>query len=98
MSGLGDSGVGELSGGPLDPGSVHQNIVRHYGRETGVDAAVTGLCVRSLCATAATNALEHQADIAAVQQWLGRANISTTRLYDRRQSRPEDSPTFPVRY
>ncbi|MEQ9454431.1 MAG: hypothetical protein RLN76_07545 [Phycisphaeraceae bacterium] len=46
----------------------------------------------------ATNALEHAADIAYVQEWLGHANISTTRLYDRRRSRPEDSPTFRVTY
>ncbi|MDX2175273.1 MAG: tyrosine-type recombinase/integrase, partial [Candidatus Sumerlaeia bacterium] len=52
----------------------------------------------SLRATAATNALEHQADIAKVQEWLGHANVSTTRLYDRRRSRVEESPTFRVRF
>ena len=57
-----------------------------------------GLCLHALRATAATNALEHQADIAYVQMWLGHASIATTRLYDRRRSRPEDSPTFKVRY
>jgi len=51
-----------------------------------------------LAATAAAYALEHEADIAKIQQWLGHANISTTRLYDRRHLRPEDSPTFKVRY
>jgi integrase/recombinase XerD len=49
-------------------------------------------------ATAATNALDHQADIAKVQEWLGHANISTTRIYDHRKTRPEDSPTFKVSY
>jgi uncharacterized membrane protein YphA (DoxX/SURF4 family) len=29
---------------------------------------------------------------------LGDANVSTTRLYDRRKMRPEDSPTFHVKY
>ena len=37
-----------------------------------------------------TNALAPNADIANVQEWLGHANIATTRLYDRRQSRPEE--------
>jgi hypothetical protein len=48
----------------------------------------------ALRATAATNALDHQADIAKVQEWLGHANIATTRIYDHRRTRPEDSPTF----
>ena len=51
-----------------------------------------------LRATAATNALDHQADIAKVQEWLGHANIATTRIYDHRRTRPEDSPTFKVVY
>ena len=52
----------------------------------------------ALRATAATNALDHQADIAKVQEWLGHANIATTRIYDHRKTRPEDSPTFKVNY
>lgn len=82
----------------LDPGSVLRNIVGKYARLTGIQAEVNGLCVHSLRATAATNALSHEADIAKVQEWLGHANISTTRLYDRRGSKPEDSPTFAVKY
>src|SRR5271167_2773629 len=83
---------------PLNPNSVYRNIVRKYGLETGISAQVNGLCVHSLRATAATNALSHEADIAKVQEWLGHANVSTTRLYDRRKTRPEDSSTFRVRY
>ena len=82
----------------LDPASVYRNIVRKYGLETGISAEVNGLCVHSLRATAATNALSHDSDIAKVQEWLGHANVSTTRLYDRRKSRPEDSPSFRVKY
>ena len=52
----------------------------------------------TLRATAATNALDHEADIAKVQEWLGHANIATTRIYDRRKMKPEDSPTFKVSY
>jgi integrase/recombinase XerD len=82
----------------LDPASVYRNIVRKYGLATGISAEVNGLCVHSLRATAATNALSHDSDIAKVQEWLGHANVSTTRLYDRRKSKPEDSPTFRVKY
>lgn len=71
-------------------------VVGHYAKAAGIDVA--GLGVHGLRATAATNALEHEADIAKVQVWLGHANISTTRIYDRRQNRPEDSPTFRVKY
>ena len=67
-------------------------------REIGLTDVIPGLCVHSLRATAATNALAHEADIAKVQEWLGHADISTTRMYDKRQSRPEDSPTFKIRY
>jgi site-specific recombinase XerD len=82
----------------LHPDSVYQRIVKRYGAMVGINADVYGFCVHALRATAATNALAHNADIAKVQEWLGHANIATTRLYDRRQSRPEESPTFKVEY
>jgi integrase/recombinase XerD len=41
--------------------------------------------VHALRATAATNALDHQADIAKEQEWLGHANIATTGIYDHRK-------------
>jgi integrase/recombinase XerD len=71
-------------------------MVKQYAKRVGVD--IEGFGAHSLRATAATNALDHEADIAKVQEWLGHANIATTRLYDRRKTRPEDSPTFKVRY
>jgi site-specific recombinase XerD len=70
--------------------------VKQYAKAVGFD--VPGFCVHSLPATAAANALEHAADIAKVQEWLGHGNISTTRLHDRRHTRPEDSRTFRVAY
>ncbi|MGA2412114.1 MAG: site-specific integrase [Candidatus Binataceae bacterium] len=82
---------------PLDPASVYRNIVVKYGLETGISGEVNGLCVHSLRATAATNALSQETDIAKIQERLGHANVSTT-LCDRRKMRPEDSPTFRVRY
>jgi len=71
-------------------------IVLAYAADAKIE--VQGFGVHSLRATAATNALEHEADIAKVQEWLGHANIATTRIYDRRKNRPEDSPTFRVTY
>jgi integrase/recombinase XerD len=82
----------------LHPDSVYQGIVKHYGAMVGINASVHGFCVHALRATAATNALAHNADIAKVQEWLGHANIATTQLYDRRQSRHEENPTFKVEY
>lgn len=71
-------------------------LVGAYAKKAGIK--VEGLGVHGLRATAATNAQEHEADIAKVQAWLSHANISTTKIYDRRQNRPEDSPTYKVKY
>jgi site-specific recombinase XerC len=68
-------------------------LVRFYSAALGFEIGA-----HALRATAATNALDHQADIAKVQEWLGHANIATTRIYDHRRTRPEDSPTFKVAY
>ena len=76
--------------------AVYQNIVRKYATKIGLEPRT--VCVHGLRATAATNALDHDADIAKVQEWLGHSSISTTRLYDRRRTKPEDSPTFKVSY
>ena len=78
------------------PGSVYAEVVVHYMTQVGITGENMG--PHALRATAATSALEHQADIARVQEWLGHASISTTRVYDRRGSKPEDSPTFKVAY
>lgn len=80
----------------LTPGAVYADIVVFYMNQVGISGDNMG--PHALRATAATCALEHQADIAKVQEWLGHANISTTRVYDRRGSKPEDSPTFRVQY
>ena len=76
----------------LSPDAIYK-IVRRYSADLGFEIGA-----HALRATAATNALDHQADIAKVQEWLGHANIATTRIYDHRKSRPEDSPTFKVSY
>ena len=76
----------------ITPDGVYK-IVRRYSGALGFEIGA-----HALRATAATNALDHQADIAKVQEWLGHANIATTRIYDHRKTRPEDSPTFKVVY
>ena len=76
----------------ITPDAVYK-IVRAYSGALGFQIGA-----HALRATAATNALDHQADIAKVQEWLGHANIATTRIYDHRKTRPEDSPTFKVAY
>ena len=80
----------------LDGGAIYQSVVKPYALEAGVP--LSAMRPHALRATAATNALEHGADIAEVQEWLGHSSISTTRLYDKRKSRPEDSPTLKVVY
>jgi integrase/recombinase XerD len=76
----------------ITPDAIYK-MVREYSEQLGFKIGA-----HALRATAATNALDHQADIAKVQEWLGHANIATTRIYDHRKTRPEDSPTFKVMY
>jgi integrase/recombinase XerD len=68
-------------------------LVRAYSAQLGLEIGA-----HALRATATTSALDHEADIAKVQEWLGHANIAATRIYDHRRTRPEDSPTFKVAY
>ena len=67
------------AGRPLTGDGIYK-LVQKYA---SVAAIPMERIVHALRATAATNALEHEADIARVQDWLGHANVSTTRLYDR---------------
>jgi integrase/recombinase XerD len=66
-------------------------LVRRYSGQLGILIGA-----HALRATAATNALDHQADIANVRN--GWATLATTRIYEHRRTRPEDSPTFKVAY
>jgi site-specific recombinase XerD len=87
---------GKNTNSALTADGVYKHVVKSYGAQIGL--TMERFAPHALRATAATNALEHEADIAKVQEWLGHANIATTRIYDRRKSRPEDSPTFKVSY
>jgi site-specific recombinase XerD len=73
-----------------------RELVQRYAK--GLELPKGSARPHALRATAATNALEHGADIAKVQDWLGHSNPDTTRLYDKRKDRPEESPTFRVMY
>ena len=80
----------------MSQSGIYQSVVCHWAKHAGLD--VRAVCIHAMRTTAATNALDHKADIAKVQEWLGHSDISTTRLYDRRKSKPEDSPTFRINY
>ena len=86
------------TGKASEPGVHLPQHRRKYSRKTGVNIEVTGLCVHSMQATAATNALSIEADIAKVHEWLGHATVSTPPLHDPRKTRPEHSPTFHMKY
>ncbi|MGI9510057.1 MAG: tyrosine-type recombinase/integrase [Geminicoccaceae bacterium] len=81
---------------PLHPQAVYK-IVKSHAEATGLLQDVPGFCTHSLRSTAATIALDNGADIAKVQEWLDHASPVTTRMYDHRQSKVEDSPTFWVK-
>jgi hypothetical protein len=66
-----------------------------YGKKAGIEVDGQGFMDSE---QPQPNALKHEADIAKVQAWLGHANISTTKIYGRRENRPEDSPTYKVKY
>lgn len=82
-------------GQPITEDGVYKMLARYAGK---VGINVEGFGPHALRATAITNALEHDADLEKVQDWVGHANIATTRLYDRRKHRAEESPTFKVAY
>ena len=87
---------GTRTGERFGPAGVYKDMLK-YGLAIGL--ADMKLLGPHVCrATAATTALERGADIAKVQEWLGHSNIATTKLYDRRNSKAEDSPTFKVSY
>lgn len=79
----------------ITPDGVYKLLAK-YSSKVGIN--VDGFGPHALRATAITNALENNADLEKVQEWVGHANVSTTRLYDRRQGRTEESPTFKVAY
>jgi len=80
---------------PLTPNAIYKLVI-HYAQKSGIDTS--HFSPHSLRATAGTNALKNGVDIRKVQHWMGHASVQTTAMYDKRNNRPEDSPTFRVRY
>jgi len=72
------------------------DIVMFYAQAAGVK--VKNFHPHCLRATGATNALSNGADLGKVQDFLGHANIQTTRIYDKRKDDIADSPTFKIKY
>ena len=56
------------------------------------------LSPHSFRVTAITDLLTQGVPLEDVQSLAGHSSPRTTRLYDRRKTRPEDSPTFRVQY
>lgn len=69
------------SGQTLDPGSIYKNIVVKYGRATGINIEVNRLCVHSMRATAATNALFKRRGHRQSTGMVGHAKVSTARPF-----------------
>lgn len=84
--------------GKLTPDSIARDVVRKYAEETGIAEETIGISPHAMRVTAVSNARDHGADLDDLQHWAGHAHIGTTRLYIRRQAKPEDSPTFKVKY
>jgi len=85
---------------PLNPTSVYQDVVRRYGEQVGINAAVRGFCVHSLPPYARRRRQTpwNTTPICQGPGVLGHANVSITWMYDKRKNRPEDSPTFRMDY
>lgn len=76
----------------MTPDAVYK-MVCHYSEQIG-----NRVGAHAMRATAATLALNHGADLADVQAWLGHSSIATTRIYDRRKSEPVTSSAIKIRY
>ncbi len=79
----------------LQPSGVYR-MMKRYANGLGIDVNRVG--PHAARVTAAANALGQGADLVTVQEWLGHAHLSTTRVYEQRKTRPEDSPVFKVSY
>jgi integrase/recombinase XerD len=80
----------------LSSDTIYRRIVLKWAKK----AKIHGSCfsTHSLRSTAATKALENGADLRRVQDMLGHSNIATTRRYDYRGNKAEDSAVYRISY
>jgi len=79
----------------LDPDAVDR-VLRKYARKAL--GAARGYSAHSMRATFITTALENGANLEDVQEAVGHADPSTTKLYDRRGYNPEKAASFFANY
>lgn len=79
----------------LDPDLIDKMLRKYLKQALGIER---GFSAHSCRATFGTTALLQGAALEDVQEAMGHADISTTRLYDRRGSNPERSAAFKVNY
>jgi len=77
----------------LDPASVYQILFEIRPRNRPQRRGYGPMCAFAAC-HGSNNALSHDSDIAKVQEWLGHADVSTTRPMTGARASPKDSPTF----
>ena len=79
----------------VDPVAVDRILKKYAKTALGVEE---GYSAHSMRTTFATTALENDADIEEVQYAMGHADISTTKLYDRRRHNPEKAAAYFANY
>ena len=79
----------------MEPDGVDRILKKYAELALGV---VDGYSSHSMRATFSTTAFENDADIEEVQYAMGHADISTTKLYDRRRHNPEKAAAHFANY
>ncbi|MGC2661009.1 MAG: hypothetical protein WA324_23900 [Bryobacteraceae bacterium] len=69
-----------------------------YGRETGIHIEVNGPCVHSMWATGGDQRRLARSGYRQGPGMAGTREYFDNPAFDRRGSKPEDSPTFHIRY
>ena len=80
----------------LNPKTITQILQKYATKALGKKAA--DCSPHWMRATFATTALENEAGMEEVQYSLGHADISTTKLYDRRRHNPEKAASYFANY